>query len=346
MKKIAIFQTDLNIGGIQKSCVNILNNIDTKKYNVDLYLIEKNNIFLKDINKNINIHYIKKLPYFTKIIPIRLLMLFYNNHISEEYDIVIDFNSYSKETAIQAIKTKAKKRIAWIHNDYIAKMKEERKFKILYLVFQAKYRYFDAFYGVSKGSLSSFQTLHNYQDKEYVCLPNIIDTKEIKKKMQDNTTIKVNSQKINICSTGRIIHQKGYDLLLEELYKIKDKLDNYQFYIIGGGRDEEKIKSLIEQYELNNYVTMLGYQSNPYPIMKQMDAFILMSRYEGQGMVLLEALALDLDIIMPKHLEKYVDGIKGTDNIGLSILNIQKRKHKFNNLDEYNQKIINQINNL
>ena len=61
MKKLAIFQSDLNIGGIQKSCVNFVNNIDHKKYEVDLYLVEKENIFLKDINSNINIKYIKKL---------------------------------------------------------------------------------------------------------------------------------------------------------------------------------------------------------------------------------------------------------------------------------------------
>lgn len=346
MKKIAIFQTDLNIGGIQKSCINILNNIDTKKYEVDLYLVEKNNVFLKDINKSINVKYIKKLPYFTKVLPIKLLMLIYNNHINKEYDVVIDFNSYSQETAIQAIKTKAKKRIAWIHNDFVAKMQEEKKFKILYKASKAKYLYFDSFYAVSEGALSSFRELHNYQDKEYVCLPNLIDTKEIKKKMEESTNIKVNTQKINICSTGRLVYQKGFDLLLVELLKMKEELNDYQFYIIGGGSEEEKIRFLIKHYELDEYVTMLGYQSNPYPIMKQMDAFILMSRYEGQGMVFLEAMSLDLDIIMPKHLEKYVEGIKGTDNIRSSILNVKKRKRKFNNLNEYNKKIIDKINNL
>ena len=40
-KNIAIFQTDLGIGGIQKSIINLLNNLDYKKYNVDLYLLSK-----------------------------------------------------------------------------------------------------------------------------------------------------------------------------------------------------------------------------------------------------------------------------------------------------------------
>lgn len=346
MKKIAFFQADLNIGGIQKSCVNLLNNIDSKKYDIDLYLVEKNNIFFKDLNKDIHVFYIKKLPALARILPFSLLKMFYDNHITKEYDIAIDFNSYSNETALQAIKTKAKKRITWIHNDFVIKKKEEIRFRIIHFMFKSKYKDFDAFYSVSEGSLESFQKLHNFQDKEYVVLPNLIDTKEINNKLKEKPAITVDKTKINVGSIGRIVHQKGFDILVKELASIKDDLENYHFYIIGGGREEKNIQRLIDELNLNDLVTMLGYQSNPYPILNQMDAFLLTSRYEGQGMVFLEAASLDLDIIMPKHLEKYVEGIKGTDDIKTSLLNIKKRTHKFNDLHEYNDDIINKINSL
>ena len=45
MKKIAIFQYDLGVGGIQKSLINLLNNIDNDKYMIDLYLFS-DEIFL------------------------------------------------------------------------------------------------------------------------------------------------------------------------------------------------------------------------------------------------------------------------------------------------------------
>ena len=79
MKKIAIFQTDLNFGGIQKSLINLLNNIDYKKYEIDLYLTCKDNIFMSDLNKKVNVFYIKPLPYLTRVVYFKVLKCFYKS---------------------------------------------------------------------------------------------------------------------------------------------------------------------------------------------------------------------------------------------------------------------------
>ena len=347
MKKLALFQTDLNIGGIQKSCVNFLNNIDLEKYEVDLYLVEKNNIYLDAINKKINIRYIKKLPYFTKGIPISILKLFYNPKIDKFYDVAIDFNSYSNETAIAAIKTKANKKVMLVHNDIEVKIKEEILYRILHILFKSKYKYFNSFVGVSTGALNSFVKVNKIKDKDLLVIPNIIDTKEIKNKLKEKTNISIDEEKINICSTGRLVHQKGFDLLIEEINKNKDILNNHHFYIIGGGSEETKLKNLINKYNLNALITITGYLKNPYSLMNKMDAFILLSRYEGQGMVFLEARALGLEVIMPEHLEKYVDNeITGTSDIRSSLINIKKKDKKFDDLKDYNKRIIDKINNI
>ncbi len=347
MKSIAIFQADLNIGGIQKSCVNLVNNIDTKKYVVDLYLTEKENIFLNDVNPNINIHYIKKLPYITKLIPISILKLFYNPKIEKEYDVAVDFNSYSNETAISAIKTKSKRKIMWIHNDVEVKIKEEILYRILHILFKSKYKYFDKFIGVSTGALESFIKVNKIENKETDVIPNFIDTKEIKEKLKSKSDIKVDDSLINVYSCGRVVHQKGFDILVNTINSIKDELNNYHFYIIGDGPELSNIKKQIEALGLENLITLTGFLSNPYPTINKMDAFLLMSRYEGQGMVFLEAYSLGVDVIMPHHLEKYVDGfIKGTKDVESSLLSLKKHKHKFNDLKEYNDNIRNKINKL
>ena len=72
MKKIAIFQTDLTVGGIQKSLINLLNNIDYRKYKIDLYLTDKTNYY-NNLNKSVNVIYLNKLPYFTRFINFNLL---------------------------------------------------------------------------------------------------------------------------------------------------------------------------------------------------------------------------------------------------------------------------------
>ena len=119
MKNVAIFQKDLKMGGIQKSLLNLLKKMD--KYNVDLYLFDKNNFFKTEIPSNINIIYLKPFNKICKLIPFNIIKKIKKINVKKEYDIAIDFNGYSNECAIGAINTKSKKTLIWCHNDIIIK---------------------------------------------------------------------------------------------------------------------------------------------------------------------------------------------------------------------------------
>lgn len=346
MKKIAIFQTDLNVGGIQKSLINLLNNIDYDKYEIDLYLTNKDNYFNNELNKNVNVLYLKKLPYFTRFIYFNILNKFYKNKITKKYDVAIDFNSYSMDTSLNAINCEANKKVIWVHNDIKIKLKEEKKYKILYTFFKSKYKKFDTYVAVSNGALNSFKEYHNYPNKKYMTIPNIIDTKNIIKKSKEKCDIEINNNLINICSVGRITHQKGFDILINDIKKLIKYRTDFHLYIIGDGEKLDSLKKLTAEYKLEKYITFIGKLANPYALMNKMDAFVLESRYEGQGMVFLEAKCLGLDIVMPKHLEKYVEGIKGTTDIVKSLNDLEKHKKEINELKKYNDAIIKEINEL
>ena len=107
-----------------------------------------------------------------------------------------------------------------------------------------------------------------------------------------------------------------------------------------------KIKNITKELELETYVTFLGYQKNPYKYMNLMDGFILMSRYEGQGMVIMEAKALGLELFIHKRLEKYNTNIKGYDNIIEGLKKAQKKSKKYDKLNAYNSDILKKIDNL
>ncbi len=346
MKKVAIFQKDLNIGGIERSLINFLHCIDYSKYEIDLYLFSKNNLFVKEIDKRVNVIYLDKLPSITKVLKFNLIKKMYKCKITKEYDIAIDYNSYSTDCALNAIMCSAKKRIIWVHNDIEVKLKEEPKYKILFNAFKAKYKYFDTFCCVSKGAKDAFIRVTKL-DKEYLVVPNIIDTKKIEEQKDIKTDFKVNDKLINICSTGRLVHQKGFDLLIEEFKKVIDEKKDYHLYIIGDGEEKDNLQKLIKELKMEEYITLTGKYDNPFNIMNKCDAFALMSRYEGQGMAILEAESLGLDIVISKHLEKYLDDIKGYDSVKEGILSLKKhKKRKFDNLKEYNDKIIKIVNNL
>ena len=346
MKKIAIFINELGMGGIEKSVINLLNRIDTKKYQIDLFIFGENNFY--DLPKNANIIKLKKPMSLLRFIPFKISLKLYKPNIPNiEYDLAIDFDSYQFHTSACAIKTKAKQRAIWIHNDIQIKLKEEPKYRILHYFFKSKYDYFDVYCAVSDGALSSFKTLKTRTNKKYMVIPNYINTDEIKEKMNEPSDIQIDKNKMNIITVGRLCHQKGIDIMLNTIKELTNYRQDFHLYIVGSGEDEEKLKNLKSSLELDEYVTFTGGTKNPFKYLNEMDLFYLSSRYEGQGMVLLEALSVGLDVLIPSHLEKYCPLIKSHENVLKYLKEYKKhKKGEFNPLTEYNEKITEELEKL
>ncbi len=351
MKKIAIFVDNLNIGGIQKSLINIINTIDLNKYKIDIYLFNKN-IFYKDrIPKEINIIYLEKHKYIFKFIPFNFAFRINRRNIStitKQYDIAIDFDSYQFQTAYNTIQCPAKTKIMWIHNDVYQENNKNIKYFILHLFMKKKYKFFDKFVGVSEGVIEPFKKLNKINNKEMLIIPNLINTDEIfelaNKKVDD---IKIDPNKYNLVSVGRICYQKGYDIFLKNYKEIIKKRKDIHFYLIGDGDKLKQILRLVEKYKLNDYFTHIKKTPNPFKYEKLMDGFVLTSRYEGQGMVLLEAKALGLEVFIPKNIEKYNGyNIKGVTDIEQSIIKAKKKNKKQDSLKDYNNNIIKKLTEL
>lgn len=344
MKSIAIFQKDLGIGGIQRSLLNMITNMDLTSYEVDLFLFAEPEICRKDELKNINIHIIRPLFYLNRLVRFGVLQkMFRYNLPDKEYDIAIDFNSYSNECALCTFAVKAKKRIMWIHNDVKIEHKNSAKYRLLWKNFKDKFQYYDEFVAVSQGIVEPFRKMTGIKDKKITVIPNIINTVQLMQKSHEEVDFNVDPYLTNFIFVGRFTHQKGIDILLDYFARAIEKRKDIHLYLLGSGPEELKIAQQIENQQLNNHVTIIPAVENPYPYMAQMDALMLTSRHEGQGMVLWEAKALGLDLIFEKHLEKYNDVLKGSDDIVEAILNQKKHVKQFDSLDYYNLKIKNSL---
>lgn len=347
MQKIAIFQNNLNVGGIQKSLINLLNNIDKNKYEIDVYLFEKINFYENIFPKNIQVKYIKRSCFITRFILFDIYKHFKRKQVKDKsYDVAIDFDSYQHATAFNAITCNAKKKVMWIHNDMEQKIKEEIKYRVLHFFFKGKYKYFDEFVAVSEPLVDKFKKIHNIKDKKYRVIPNYINTSEIIEKSKEISDLNVDNNIYNLISVGRIAHQKGYDILVEYMEKIAKKRKEIHLYIIGDGPERAKIEKTIKEKNISSYITLLGNKTNPYKYINQMDGFVLTSRYEGQGMVILEAKTLGLDIFITKNLEQYNENIKASDDLVEDIVKAKKKTKKIDMLEEYNNKISISLKNL
>jgi len=343
-KKIAIFQKDLSIGGIQRSLLNLLTYIDLSYYDVDLFLFAEPELATRNDLKNINVHILKPLPYFNRVVPFEMLMkTYYYDLPKEKYDIAIDYNSYSNECALCVLQMNAARKIMWIHNDVETEYKNMPKYRILWHFFKSKFKYYDEFAAVSNGIVEPFAKKTGINENRISVIPNSINTALIFKKAKEKIDFDVDSNLVNFIFVGRFTHQKGIDLTLIEFSKALKKRQDIHLYLLGDGEELPKIKSMIKELNLSHYVTILHAVENPYPYMAKMDALILTSRHEGQGMVLWEAKALGLDIIFSHRLEKYNPELTGTYNIARAIIEEEHHVKVHDALDGYNLKIKNAL---
>ncbi len=98
---------------------------------------------------------------------------------------------------------------------------------------------------------------------------------------------------------GRLVPQKGFDILIESFTKIASQIPDLYLLIIGEGDDKEKLSSQIRAAGLETRIRLLGYQDRPkvMSILKASDIFVMPSRYEGTPIALLEAAALARPIL-------------------------------------------------
>lgn len=342
MKHIAFFQTDLQVGGAQKSLVNVLKELGKQDCQVDLYLYDDKASFFDDPhNPRLRVYHCP--PFFhslDRFLPFGLVRRL-SGDVTEgrEYDVAADFNSYRNECAVGVVKAKARKRVMWIHNDVEIKLKNEPKYKVLWHFFKGKFKHFDAFAAVSPGIIPGFRRKTG-AEQEIVTLPNYIDTEEIFRKRDLPCPLTVDPEKLNLCSVGRLCHQKGYDLLLDDLAEVKKRRQDFHMYLIGDGPDRRALMEQAERLGLAEDVTFLGNQTNPFNYMDRMDGFVLASRYEGQGMVIWEAKALGLPLYISKNLEAYNPGIQGTEDMVETLCAAEKPLSKTpDDLKDYNDAI-------
>lgn len=342
MKRIAIFQSDFLVGGVQRSLTNILNSIDYTRCAVDLYLFHKESFFPLEPRENLRVIYCQEYPRWNRVVYFNLVKRFARPLPvpgGVEYDVAIDFNSYRNECAVGALTVPAKKRVMWIHNDMEIKRKNEPKYAIMWHFFKAKLRQFDEFVAVSPGIIGGFRRLSGITDKPVTSIPNFILSDPILAQAEEPTDFAVDPKVYNLATMGRICHQKGFDLLMDYMKEVVARRQDIHLYLLGDGPDREKLTEQIKALELESYVTLLGNQSNPFNYLKQMDGFVLTSRYEGQGMVIWEAKVLGLEIFITKNLEPYNEGVAGREDLVSALAGAKRREKTPDRLEEYNSAI-------
>lgn len=141
--------------------------------------------------------------------------------------------------------------------------------------------------------------------REKICKPsklqviyNGIDLEEIEKTTpMSRAQLGILEDAFVVGMVGRLSKQKAPDTFVKAAKLIKEKIPDAFFLMVGDGELRDQVESLINQYDLGSSFLITGWVDNPTAYMKIMDVGMLLSRWEGFGLVLPEYMACGVPIV-------------------------------------------------
>ena len=328
MKKVLFMCINMNIGGTEKALLTMLNEIDDSKYDITLLMLEEYGGFLNEIPSFVKVKYVdeyKSIKPFVneppKILIKRLIknkayltglstllnysiskitknISYYYKYIlknikgiDEEYDLAVayagpmDFITY-----FVLNKIKAKKKVQWIHFD-INKIGFNRKFA------KRNYKKFDKIFVVSEEGKEKLINLIPALNNKVEAFFNIISCNLIENMSKNEKSFDDLFDGVRILTVGRLSKEKGQELTINVLARLKNEGYKVRWYCIGDGPEKYNYRNRIKRLDIENDYILLGSKLNPYPFMKDCDIYVQPSKHEGYCITLGEARCFDNPIV-------------------------------------------------
>ncbi|AFZ37105.1 glycosyl transferase group 1 [Stanieria cyanosphaera PCC 7437] len=152
--------------------------------------------------------------------------------------------------------------------------------------------------------------------KTITSIPNGINIERVQElaKLPDSSLLTTDNLPF-IVGIGRLVPQKGFDLLIKAHAAVIKKGIAHHLVLIGEGEEHSNLSELATNLGVFDSVNFLGFSSNPYSTLARASLFCLSSRYEGMPLSLMEASVLGIPMIATDCLtgprEILADGLYG-----------------------------------
>lgn len=344
----------MEIGGAERALLGLLENIDTNKYEVDLFLMRHSGEMINSIPENV--HLLPEIPQYaclavpiTYVIKKLHLVTAFNrwrgknaatkrvaelglgdNDVAIEYSHKYTLSSMPRignkkyDVAISFLtphyfvtkKIYAKKKIAWIHTDY-SKVQVDQESQL------HMWEPYDSIVSISEQAAEEFKMVFPTLSPKVVTVENMLPMQYISDLSNAFSTSDEMpcDGRVKLLSIGRFCYAKNFDNIPDICKRLLDRGINCKWYIIGFGSDEALIKTKISESGVQDNVVILGKKTNPYPYIKACDLYVQPSRYEGKCVSVVEAQLLNKPVVVTDYstslsqLDNGIDGmIVPTDN--------------------------------
>lgn len=330
-KKLLITSFDMAIGGVERSLIGLLSQIDYGKYDVDLMLFKHEGELFSLIPVEPNLlQEIREYTTFRKStkeilkegnisIGLSRMLAKYIGELhgkrikSEEpgylviqygWRMTLPFLPELKgeyDAAISFLwphyfvgdKVRAKRKIGWIHTDY-------SNISINRAMEDQMWKQLDNIIAVSESCKDSFLNLFPSLRYKTEVMENIISPSFIKEqaKVDVSAEMPITPDRTKLLTVGRFSYAKGLDDAVYACRKLLDEGYNIEWYVVGYGSQEAELRELINRLNLQDRFKLLGKRTNPYPYINACDIYVQPSRYEGKAVTVREAQILEKPVLI------------------------------------------------
>lgn len=329
----------MHLGGAEISLIGLLQALDPKKVDVDLFVYSHEGELMKQIPDYVNLlpeipaykmferpmkEVLRKgyLSVFLARLKAKMRMRSYlrkkqtidgsaiMGFLGEEMSKVVpDINqSVEYDLAISFLTphnfvrdhVRAKKKICWIHTDYTRiDVNTELELPV--------WDSFDYIASISSEAVKTFLQVFPSLAPKIIEIENILSSTFVRHRAEEfkATELLTDKKYLNLLSVGRFCEAKNYDNVPDICKRIldilKDKNIDIRWYIIGFGGGEELIRLKIAEAGMQEHVIILGKKENPYPYIKACDIYVQPSRYEGKSVTVREAQMLYKPVVVTNY---------------------------------------------
>ena len=294
MKRVAFFLPTLHGGGAEKVVINLLKGMRGKDVDLDLVVASTEGPYLNQVPKEVRVINLETKRVVKALIPL-------SQYLRENQpSTLISHMSHANLIAVLAkILAREKTRLVLVeHNTLSAAKSKLIRAKFIPVLMKLLYRYADAIVGVSQATA---------RDLEYQLGLRKQTVKTIYNPVVDSQLIFQANQSLNhpwfekgtppvFLAVGRLTQQKDFATLIKA-FAILRTTKVARLIILGEGELRGELEDMTKRLGISKDVAIPGFVENPYMYMKNASAFVMSSRWEGLGNVLIEAMACGCPVI-------------------------------------------------
>jgi glycosyltransferase involved in cell wall biosynthesis len=298
-RKVCFVLPSLNGGGAERAAVQILNGLDPGRWERSMFLFERTGPYLADLDPAIAVTSADSASRFGRWNKLRAFIA------RQRPEIVMAFLSYfSVLSAVRFADADAKVifNLQTPMSGFLTDADYEWRHGVHKAAFSSVtrigYGATDLIIATSRGVASDLTAAFGVDPDGIRVLSNPVDLDRVRaasREAIDEAVLPPGTGPL-IVAAGRLADAKNYPLMIDAFAALRQRMPA-RLCILGQGELETALRQLIAARGLGDAIRLAGFQSNPWKYIARADVFLLTSRYEGFGNVLIEAMACGIPVV-------------------------------------------------